>query len=270
MFILIYNICFDKIQKGDIWIILTIIAWMGLCLITSQRGGILIIICSGIYLSYLFSGMTGTRKAKLNKKFMIIGIILFAGILIFFITSTVFLGRYKTYKDLNILDYLAGYVSNGIRNFDLFLKDLTVDKKLYGQETFSAIYRSIYIYLKKGEFVSRHLEFRNINGINTGNVYTAFRRYYSDFGVLGIAILSAFEGMIFTWGYFYNKRKADEGNICFNHILYTYFVYGVFFMPVDDMFYSRFTVGLIPRVILLYVLYEFIMKIKIRFIKKWY
>ncbi|MTV44646.1 oligosaccharide repeat unit polymerase, partial [Streptococcus pneumoniae] len=86
------------------------------------------------------------------------------------------------------ISYITRYMGGSIQLFDLFVIDPIRRNKELGAETFSGIYEML-AKLGFDNNIIKGLEWRvSPNYYSLGNVYTAIRRYYSDFGVIGIVI----------------------------------------------------------------------------------
>lgn len=95
-------------------------------------------------------------------------------------------------------------------------------------------------------------------GIWVGNVYTAFRRYYSDFGLSGVAILmfmlGIFFGILFSNIVRGHMRKEIAG---FSIILYSFYFYSLVFTFFDDTFYTTaISLGSLVQIIEMYAIYR--------------
>ena len=85
----------------------------------------------------------------------------------------------------------------------------------------------------------------------------------------GMIVLSSIQGMIFTMGYMHNKKNAYRMKLGFGLLLYGYLSYTVFYLPIDDVLYSSvLSIGTPIRILVMYLLYYYVTKIKLRFGKK--
>ena len=108
----------------------------------------------------------------------------------------------------------------------------------FGLETFTSLFRTLNNRLNLGYDVARpELEFRYINGLKISNVYTAFRRYYSDFSTMGIIVIPLMLGYFFSALYEKIKIKSKAGIIDFRLILFLYFCKSLFrkFLSMDSI-----------------------------------
>ena len=72
------------------------------------------------------------------------------------------------------------------------------------------------------------------------NIYTAFRRYYTDFGYFGVVIMPALMAVITNS--FYNvitlKKIENPVKLTCYRVLYGAFGYGLLMLGIDDQFYT--------------------------------
>ena len=166
------------------------------------------------------------RKYGWNKfiGFKFIGWIIFAfvGVLLIFTAMRRIVGRGIEFDPLY---YITLYGGQSIACLELFLKDMPPKSNIWGKETFNGIINFIGKVSGNNNFrYVSHKEFRYSNGILLGNVYTAFRRYYYDFGYWGVAILTAIASF-----------------------------FGIFYFSIDDrLFGNIITVGTVIWIFLMY------------------
>lgn len=234
-------------------------------LIRSSRGDIIQFAIGAITLWYVFYHnikgwriKSGVRFARKMLKVALIAVPLF-------ILSAVLTGRYTKIGDMDIVNYLTIYISGGVRALDVFLKNAVPKPRIWGEESFVSLHNFFNALAGGGERAYRFLEFSSIRGTNIGNIYTSFRRFYHDFGVFGVAILSFIQGTISSWVYGRISRNTDNG-ISFWTVFYAFFSYTIVYIVIDELFFSSLIsfVGL-KRVIALVVAYKFVFFDRIRF-----
>lgn len=206
--------------------------------LTSSRLDLLLLVFEIIYLVYFSLNTKYNWDAWINYR--IIGLLgcLVIAILGFFVISAVLLGRKDSLDTFDPINYVSIYVSGGVRNLDLYMKDIVTGESFFGKETFPSIYRALYNRNGTGLLYSATLEFRSIEGTNTGNIYTAFRRYYADFGMLGVVILTGMLGILFSVLYERAKRDSYKQYYGIYLLILSYLSRALFLMPVDDTFYE--------------------------------
>ena len=266
LFVLIHNLCFKKFYKKDILLVLVVVLDVAYSLLNSNRSDLLVILAETVYLIYFFWDIrTGWRK-DVNKKIIYLGARYLTAFIMIFLVLAVLLGRRQSISELNVIDYVTIYISSGIRNFDLFIQSFRGTNEIVGRETFFPLNRLLYNVFGIGEFYSIGLEFNSISGINIGNIYTAFRRYYSDFGIMGVMILPGILGFFFSSVYNRVKVYAKNGQISFQMILLSYLSSSLFYMPIEDRFFIYdLALSRIAMYILMYILFKYIIEGRLRF-----
>lgn len=264
LFIFAHNSIFNRLKKQEF--LLAIIIILNLCynLLNSNRGALLRLLAELICCYYVFWSMKSGWVQVINKKFIKLSLRVLVFFIPCFIALAFFTGRYGDIEKFDIsrfeaLNYLSIYSSSGVRNFDLYVKQPVIDDKIIGKESFYGINRFLYNRFDIGVFYDPNLEFRSIKGKNTGNIYTAFRRYYADFGIIGLILLPFIMGVFFS--YIYCKAKCDvrKNKVTFFLLMFVSLSYCIFYFPIDDTFYHfNLRVGIIPIYVLLYCLYWFV------------
>ena len=111
---------------------------------------------------------------------------------------------------------------------------------------------------------STQKEFRNIRGINIGNVYTAFRSYIHDFGLGGMVILTALESLIMSMLYYSNKKRIIYKIIDIRLLLLPLFYYADVLLFYADWFYEQINISIFRMVVMLLIIATFINRISLR------
>lgn len=259
----------NKIKKYHrilYWI--PIVIYILCSIISGSRNPILQIICAAVTLYFIMVGKyrkTGKRfRWKLAARFMIAGFIVLFGF-------SSFRGLVGRTSDYSFLDYISKYIGGSIKLFDMFVESGKHNTSgIWGQETFVNVWR--YIGSKTGDTTLTGLimnkEWRAYKGFAMGNVYTAFREYYFDFGLLGVVILSAIHSFIFTFAYERLKgRKTilSPEKINFGLLLYAYLSQSLFYFSIDDRFYQAYLArNVVITVIVMFVLCRLLKRIKLR------
>lgn len=118
---------------------------------------------------------------KLVRNIIILGCIF---ITVFYISAMAW-GRVA--KD-DKMYYFAIYCGAEIKNLDIFLQEGFIkNDNIWGSQTFYSIIQTLAKKVKIDNVQDYKLDlpFRNINGLNLGNVYTTFYPYIYDFGYIG-------------------------------------------------------------------------------------
>lgn len=204
-------------------------------LFQGARGNLVQYFLFGITIFYYFY-MVKKQKKHIDINLMLkIITALAVGVILFYILKTA-LGRDNQVK---FIEYIGGLLCAPVKLLDVYISERHSNSSIWGLETFTNFISTIRRWqgqpgIRYGEYAN----FRLINGISFGNVYTAFRAYYADFKMEGVIILSGIIGL-FT-GNFYERfrRKRRTGIINFNLFLYSYLVYGIAMMFYSNTFYE--------------------------------
>ena len=240
IFIVINNIVNRKFKKKDLLLVTPFLLKVAEYTLLSSRGDIINMVVAAIMSWFIALKYKKGWRSKVNHK--VIKTIFRVAIIFvpFFFWSLIFSGRYETLKGFDFINSSVIYISGGIRNLDLFVKNPTVTSEIFGEETFSYLIKNLNEGLNNGINITRILEYRKISGINTGNIYTAFRRFYHDFGVIGVCLLSMLQGWIISTLYYNINRVKRSDKIGLFEILYCFLSCTTIYMVIEDTFYSYY------------------------------
>lgn len=188
------------------------------------------------------SGWKNNRDTKKMIRRMALSVI---GIAILFVTLRSFVGRSES--DWDPIFYLTHYAGSPIAALDLFLKDPTLPSNIWGKECFYNLNLIMSTWLKKPEL--RYIfykEFRKSpSGLYIGNVYTALRPPYYDFGGIGgLAVYMLIFGAFFTFLYCKVRDKCGKGEVDFGLLLYSYIAY-TFFLYFYNLYNNFVSFGFV-------------------------
>lgn len=267
IFIFSYNTIIDKdFKKHKIYLCFVVLTALQ-NLIGGGRGYILWLIGTGFATMYFTNMKIYNWKKivafKYIKKGMIILIIALIGF--YFLKYLVRIGNTVN----SMVDYISYYAGGSIQNFNLYIQDPpTGTHKIIGQESFIGLNKTLdklgIIDISDVYINNSNLEFRNNGNISTGNVYGAIRRYYNDFGLLGVIILQLLCSLFYN-SYYYKIKKMPNQKCHWHILFYSYLLYHIYEMPIDDTFYrSYISFNMITTFIILYFVYCLMTKIKIK------
>lgn len=268
VYILLHNNILKKNKKKDIFLIGVVGLWILHCLLDSSRGEIMLLLAEAAYIIYFMWSIYYGWNDAINKKIIKWGIKAFVILIVVFVILTFALGRRESIREFEVLKYLSVYMSGGVRNFDLFVKKNVTLNDIFGKETFYSINRFLNNRFGIGEYYNNALEYTEISGVSNGNIYTALRRFYADFGTGGLIVLPGVLGYFYTRLFRKIKYESQHGIISFRMLLFSFLCSELFFFPIEERFFtSDFSVIGIARIIILYILYRFMIKkdIKIKF-----
>lgn len=257
LYVFIHNLILNKKDKINFIYLVPVVIFLINTLFTGGRMPMLRLIIGGIFLFYFLSYKINGRKSFNSKNFLKLVFIMILTLYGFATISTLVGRNY----DGNPIYYITSYMGGSVPLLDLFLQD-PVHHNIWGYETFPSILsflgRRFDIDAFKSILVNK--EFRSMNFYSIGNVYTAFRAYISDFGFLGMGILTIIHSTFYS--YFYNKinRKIIRfGRIDLSLLVYMYFVHAIYLFSIDDRFYMDLcSINTIKMIIIFAVLCKFL------------
>lgn len=274
VYVFLHNTILRCYKKRDYIYFVVVIFGPLNAVLTSSRGDIITLLAEVIYLIYFFSGVNSGFSTMTSLKVINKGVKILITFLIFFFGFAFFQNRINSNNTL--MNSITIYISGGIRAFDVFVKEpLERNMGLIGNdETLRYFSTFLAVHMRHGEKPLLPLEFRYIDGKSIGNIFTAFRRYYSDFGIAGIIIFSSILGFIMSILYIKSKKNCIKKRNAFVILLFSWLSKPVFYMAIEDYFYvSNITINSLYKMFVLYVLYlMFVEKkqfIKVRSVKKW-
>lgn len=164
----------------------------------------------------------------------------------------------RSVEDRTNSDLLAEYCGAEIKNLDIFLsQNKHYNTKKWGENTFYAFYEEM-----DPTYFYGNQEFHMVGNYHLGNVYTMFRPYYEDFGMVGVYLMCFF--MAFVSMYIYEKTlRSIVQPTKINPIL---FMYSSLALSLFMSFFSgKFTesicrLGWLKSMLYVYVMVVFLRK----------
>lgn len=236
-YVSLYNIFYEKMIKktrNDCLFlnIVSIVLFIALSLLSGGRYKMIAFFLAALVMGYtIFKKMT--NKGINIKNILKIFLLIVAIVLCFSKTRTL-VGRTN---DDDLVSYVSSYFGGSIQLLDLYLKNPIENDGIFGKESFYALNNT----LAKFDIIPKyrmHLEFRSSNGVVIGNVYTAFRCFYHDFGIIGVVILQALLSIIWTCWYKRIIKQSDMSKFDSSFIFYCMFINCLFFSSYRDNFFS--------------------------------
>lgn len=159
------------------------IVLFGICsILTGGRNPLIQLMVAAIMMYYLLYMKYRGVNHRFNRKFAVRLCVIVVIALFAFSNMRSLVGRTNTYSTF---DYIAMYIGAPIKLFDMFLENPPTSSHIFwGQETFVNLWTWLGSIIGDNRMTSliMNKEFRTYNDIQLGNVYTAFREYYRDFG----------------------------------------------------------------------------------------
>lgn len=262
-YILINNIIyFKKIKKYDFNNLFKVSLIILLCFVFSFLTGGRMKLMSYI-IGIIFIIFCLRKKNNLFKiNYKILGKIMktIIVLLVVFYLSASLIGR-KT--ETNFTSYITFYFGTSITGLDTYISSLDNNFELTrGSETLSGINNILYKMniTDKTTSLSYYWIKYNVDGnYMFSNIFTSFRRYYSDFGFFGVFLFQSIYILIMFTLY----KKCLKTNNPMIIIFYSLYFYTLFDHVRDDIFFRNFvSVNMIINIIYLIIFYVFIFKIK--------
>ena len=259
----VYKLAADRLnyKKWDKKCLLVCVGTLTLSLMEGSRGAILIhIVIPYITFYYVLKMRQTGWKQNFIKWSNIVKVFVsaFAGMIIFF-TSLTLVGRGSDIEFNSIgniieesTEQLSVYMGAELKLLDIYITDEYHPPKntFVGEYTFDGFYGWLNKKIGKN-VVDDDFGFRTVNGIFLGNVYTMFRPYYADGGMLGVIIFSMIMGMFFSHVYsrikvnaFYNEYGIDP-----YLLIYGYIYYAVLLSFFSNWFYKEWSIVILQNLI---------------------
>lgn len=242
LFVFTNNLVIGK--KVRLQYLLVPLLYCGTSLTQASRGQIIIFLFAGVVMYWVLRSRNSERSLRVPFSAVVcIVVVLIAGLALFTMAGTL-VGR-TTVK--TPVDSLACYVGGSIIGLDMFLSNpgaATSPSNIFGAETFRGIYAFLSGAFNVPEWsYSFQMEYRFANGVNIGNLYTAFRYYIHDFGFLGMAVLTILQGIFF--GAFYRmliESKKFKSIVSFGGLLaiYSYLSIAIVYLPLADYLFHQY------------------------------
>lgn len=258
----------QKLKKRfDLLNIAPIAVYILFNLICATRGSIIQIFVSVLIIYHLLYHKQNGWSKRYNFKALFKIVALLVVLLVIFVSLRDVVGRNYSETARNPLYYICCYVGGPIHLLDDFIKNPPEKSSIWGKETFYSIIRFLGQRLGISDWIYvSHLEFRYSNGLNVGNVYTAFRKYIYDFGYLGVVWCTALVSLVYNSIYYsirYKRKKRKQFDI--GIMFFGYISYGYFYMSIQEQPLSTIlcTTTLIMPVLYIIAICFFKLKLKI-------
>lgn len=173
---------------------------------------------------------------KLVKNIVILGCVFIA---IFYFSAQAW-GRVSKEDKMY---YFAIYCGAQVKNLDIFLqeKDYVKNSAIWGSQTFYSIIQTLGQKIGFSDFQDYRLDlpFRNVNGLNLGNVYTTFYPYIYDFGYIGEFILVLIMAVISQIAYEFAKNTKLKKSPRLSILIYSNIVNCLILSFFSNKFYEN-------------------------------
>ena len=231
VYILAYNLSRKcRLHNYGILVIYVILSLFDFYIFSGGRQGIIELVIFGI-LSF------NIHRRNLEKKTNYKRIMKYAGLAILivplFYYSSQLVGRnFERIRDFSPLEYITRYLGGGLVALDTIVKKATMTQH-WGQSSFANIYAklvSMGVLSDSIENMSFHDFFQY------GNTVTIFGRWYEDWGIWGVIIMSALVGYFYNALYMMMKKviRKNQAVPSLYVVLYSKLILGMFWAGYDD------------------------------------
>lgn len=253
-FIFINNVLSKDFKRRDILLLIPVLLYVIMSIYDSNRLNFLQIAATFVVYYYLLAS-TDSNFNKKAGKFLCKLLILFSLLLLVFYSVRLLVGREGS-KDTGLIEYITMYSGGPLKLFDMFIRDPIHSTDVWGKETFISLNGNLndlgIINIPK---YLGHKEFRSYNGIGLGNVYSAYREWYADFGMTGVVVLQSIFATFFSI-FYYTLKSVGYTKHRFALIMYGYMAATIFLHPIDDQFFRMFvSIGFLIYVVIFYAIY---------------
>ncbi len=257
-FAIVNNYMSKNMKKIDLLNFLPILLYVVLSLYDSNRLNLLQLIATiAIYFGILWNLKNSTASGSIKFVFKLM--LVFGLVLVSFYGIRLVVGRTIS-KNVNFIDYITVYAGGPVKLFDMFIRDPIHHTDLWGKETFISLYNSLRKFDPDIPKYLVHKEFRMYNGIDLGNVYSAYREWYADFGMNGVIVLQIIFATFFN-AFYFKLKSMGAYNKKFLLIIYGYMASVVLLHPIDDKFFTTMvSMGFITILVVFYVIYSVTLK----------
>lgn len=257
-FAIIENVVNKSLKRKDVILAtLIIISYIVMSLFDSNRLNLLQLLGAAvIYYLVLNDNINYKRLGSIILRLILV----FAVLLFIFYEIRLLVGRSGSEND-SLIEYITQYAGGSIKLFDLFITDPVKQfSPVWGFQTFGSLIRTLKSFIPTIPDTISNQEFRLFNGISLGNVYSAYRGWYQDFGLKGVLVLQAIYSLFYSIFYYVLKKKGFSRHK-FATIIYGYMATSIFLHPISDFLFSMFlSVGFCIYLVVFYVLYKLVIK----------
>lgn len=209
----------------------------------ASRGQIIAFMFAGVLIFWVLRKRYMGRTIKIPfSRVVLVILAVMAGLALFAMANTL-VGR-TTAK--TPLDSVMTYVGGSVVGLDMYLANpgtATSPSDIIGAETFRGLYSFIGRTFDIPEYnYTFQLEYRFAGGINIGNLYTAYRYYLHDFGIAGVVVLTAAQGLFFGAFYRHLAQGHSKGSLSliWETVTFSYLALSVAYLPIADYLFHQY------------------------------
>lgn len=252
IYLILYNsiVCGDKNNKKYI---IFILIFLGNAVLSTGRNTFLRMISYTLilfWILYLKKYKSSWNTVYQLGKYGFIGLFAFLGIFLL-VGHLSGKGIYNT--SIEIISY---YMGSSINLFNQYIVDPGQSaNNFFGEHTFYGVYNILRILGFDIPRMVQPLEFRYIPHYEP-NIYTAFRRYIQDFGLLGLSLVMFFLGIFYT---ILRIRAANDKKSGWKTIFFAFSMYPISEIAIEERFFMDYiTASTFINILWLFIVYKIV------------
>lgn len=251
-FIFSYISIFKKFNFKNIFLLSPIIIYLGFIILSTGRTEFIYLLIYMLVSFFVLYEQKYNFNPKVTKIIIICGIVTLILFLVIFTLTGLFNGRMQSGRIFKTISFYSG---SSIPALDIYLNSPKVPNNYFGENTLFGVYNVLRKFGYKIPLLYAPYEFVYFGDIMT-NIYTAIRRYYEDFGIFGLNLITFLLGGFY--GIFFHYSSYKKNNF-FILILYASFCFPIFEFPIEERFFLMlFPTAFVYNFIFLGIVYYFL------------
>lgn len=262
IFLTLYNKIVCKRKLGNWFVIIPCIITYVICIfvIAGSRGKIFTILFQILFALSICHNLADSKGNKDSNswknlsgnkiwiKFALLTILI--GIPTFYYVGVV---QGKKYSDMSLFEPVENYFSYGLIHLNHTVTSGVYETKDIGGWSFAGLYALMnkfganYPFYDSVPFYDRY-----------GNTLTLFGRWYQDFNIVGVIVMSLLVGYFFSFIYYRMIYARDNSSVIRNSVFYVFFMNTILMASYDDWVKGLLTLNGIFQILFLYCILLFV------------
>ena len=202
----------------------------------SNRGSILNLFVSLVVLLIIMWSIRNQWKKIVSiKSILKLIVCAIVGLLLFYYSASL-VGRIN---NKNLYRYVTYYVGGSIECFNRWFDFPDRIESFRGEYTFARTVNDLnQLHITDKKVINKNYsKFVYYKGKMVGNIYTAYRSWIHDFGIIGMIVLQAIYSFVISVLYYLVRYGKSNKWYPYKIIIYGYLSYTIFMHPIDSYFY---------------------------------
>ena len=251
IFLTFYNRIVCNKKSGNLFVLIPcfFVYLLSVFVIAGSRGRIFTILFQVLFalsICYNFKGRIDENNVLAGNKiwFKFALPIILLGIPLFYYVGVI---QGKRYSEMSLFEPVENYFSYGLIHLNHTVETGVYEVKDFGGWSFAGFYSALnkigadYPFYDSIPFYERY-----------GNTLTIFGRWYQDFNIIGVIIMSIIVGYFFFFVYYKMIYARNNTSAIKNSVLYVFFMGTIIMASYDDWVKGLLTINGIFQVIFLY------------------